>query len=592
MDGSGLIPPFKKYYPSIEDMDSVQLRFYRTLQRHLDRNSKVSVEGQVSYLFVYTYQLFAEIRKRNYAWLRKRLLELASMYEEEGNYQRYCMDWASDCLLAQRLVDRWLTEHQPPHPLRRDYREADRISVLSHLKRPIPVREWLFLYQQPRINKRCFDNSERFLEKVEEVLHEDEAENGTILGQIQRHLSPKERTDWYLFQGVPLRRLRCVVPRLVLNPPDSVRNKLAVLAREAENKLREELGLHRLKPLKPPRRRSEPIVAFRDGTVVHEKHMRWPWVHYPGFYGIFFAFAQSEDTGPVFCGCSKQAIENYFSTEVESIPTDELGWHRFYVSAKSQFPKAFEAGFQESQPGTIQDFVQNLPYRDGLCHECNQKAPTLRYCHEMYGTVFIQTYGWYVNKHRYDCGFDRNGNILPSKAVTEILEEQVVAAKEYQRTSQRGVTGNARTGDDEILDQYQEGLRRIEHFLENRVRRIFGHKPLGEAWTSETMLYHMVRDLYAPREVLFHHRPEFLKGLELDVFVPHLRVGIEYQGIQHYEPVAHWGGREILQATRARDERKRQLCIENGVRLLAVHYGESLTEEHIKQRIKEVLEAS
>ncbi len=215
MAESEQVPPSKTHDPSIKDMDSIQLRFYRTLQRHLDPNSKVSVEGQVSYLSICTYQSFAEVEKRKYAWLRRCLLDLASMYEEEENYQHHCMDRASDCLLAQRLVDRWLTEHQPPHPLQRDYREPDRISVLHRLKRPIPVREWLFLYEQPRINRSCLDNSDRFLKKVEKVLLEDEGENGIIPEEIQRHRSSeKQCIDWYLFQGVPLQRLRCAVPRI------------------------------------------------------------------------------------------------------------------------------------------------------------------------------------------------------------------------------------------------------------------------------------------------------------------------------------------------------------------------------------------
>ena len=109
---------------------------------------------------------------------------------------------------------------------------------------------------------------------------------------------------------------------------------------------------------------------------------------------------------------------------------------------------------------------------------------------------------------------------------------------------------------------------------------------------SEALLYRLVRDLYAPREVTFHYRPEFLEGLELDVYVPHLRLGIEYQGFQHFEPVEHWGGEDALEDVRERDRRKRRLCTKNGIRLLVIRHDEPLTEEHIKQLIDKVLGAS
>jgi len=33
---------------------------------------------------------------------------------------------------------------------------------------------------------------------------------------------------------------------------------------------------------------------------------------------------------------------------------------------------------------------------------------------------------------------------------------------------------------------------------------------------------------------LRHYRPDFLQGLELDIFIDELKIGMEYQGIQHF----------------------------------------------------------
>lgn len=48
---------------------------------------------------------------------------------------------------------------------------------------------------------------------------------------------------------------------------------------------------------------------------------------------------------------------------------------------------------------------------------------------------------------------------------------------------------------------------------------------------------------------------------------------IEYQGIQHYEPVGFGGdGNSVLFHTRQNDEIKRQWCCENGTSLLEIPY--------------------
>jgi hypothetical protein len=58
-----------------------------------------------------------------------------------------------------------------------------------------------------------------------------------------------------------------------------------------------------------------------------------------------------------------------------------------------------------------------------------------------------------------------------------------------------------------------------------------------------------------------NHRPDWLDGLELDFYIEELQVGIEVQGIQHYEytPWFH-GNYEAFLAQKDRDERKSNLC--------------------------------
>ena len=56
--------------------------------------------------------------------------------------------------------------------------------------------------------------------------------------------------------------------------------------------------------------------------------------------------------------------------------------------------------------------------------------------------------------------------------------------------------------------------------------------------------------------------------LFLDFYLPEYNIGIECQGLQHFKPIKWYGGDEVFEKTIKRDEIKRKLCEENGVKLL------------------------
>jgi hypothetical protein len=55
--------------------------------------------------------------------------------------------------------------------------------------------------------------------------------------------------------------------------------------------------------------------------------------------------------------------------------------------------------------------------------------------------------------------------------------------------------------------------------------------------------------------------------------VGELSIAIEYQGVQHDQPVDFLGGPEAFEKTKIRDARKRRLCKRNGVLLIEVRSG-------------------
>lgn len=60
--------------------------------------------------------------------------------------------------------------------------------------------------------------------------------------------------------------------------------------------------------------------------------------------------------------------------------------------------------------------------------------------------------------------------------------------------------------------------------------------------------------------------------LPFDFYIPKYNLCIEYDGIQHFQPVAHFGGEEQLKIQKRHDEIKDKYCKDNGIRLLRIKY--------------------
>ncbi len=112
---------------------------------------------------------------------------------------------------------------------------------------------------------------------------------------------------------------------------------------------------------------------------------------------------------------------------------------------------------------------------------------------------------------------------------------------------------------------------------ENMVREESGIPGVGQGWVSETQLFVEIRDAFAGHEVQQHASPAWLGRQHLDVYLPGIGVALEFQSLQHDQPVAFFGGQEAFEATLRRDARKRQLCRRHGVRLIYVRPGYDLS---------------
>ncbi len=136
----------------------------------------------------------------------------------------------------------------------------------------------------------------------------------------------------------------------------------------------------------------------------------------------------------------------------------------------------------------IKKRIENVKYKDKICHICTEKVPEYTYGSEMYYNSFVQRYLPY---------FYLNSKIL--------------------------------TGSIFSSDKQQEFETELREKLD------YPSAKRKNKWISETIVYKIVQEFFPNNEIIFHYRNKELNRLELDIFVPHIKLGIEYQGIQHFE---------------------------------------------------------
>lgn len=293
---------------------------------------------------------------------------------------------------------------------------------------------------------------------------------------------------------------------------------------------------------------------------------------YPGLYGWQIAY-QLPDRSVVFCSCFQEAWGCYFGyLQKEFSGNFKRAFSRF---AGSVNPEAVKAYFPDchvvNEPQIIDGkefFFRNrnvttpkldetfwkspgniFRFENKICEVCNGRTPKHYYCNQIYGSPFAQVYGAWIRAELIRQGYFQWPN---------------------------GVEATAR--------------RALWNESENKIRAIVGIPLIGEQFISETLLFKTVAYLLNDHEVIHHYRSDWLGRQELDIFVPSLKLAIEYQGEQHFKPVDAWGGKDALKEGRRRDAEKRRKCERAGVKLIYFDYTMELTEIFVARQIKKARE--
>lgn len=75
-------------------------------------------------------------------------------------------------------------------------------------------------------------------------------------------------------------------------------------------------------------------------------------------------------------------------------------------------------------------------------------------------------------------------------------------------------------------------------------------------WKNEFSLYMLIKSFFP--SAIYQYHTEWLEKQSLDIYIPEYKIGVEYQGIQHYEEIDVFNGECGLLQTQKRDKIKRE----------------------------------
>jgi hypothetical protein len=120
-------------------------------------------------------------------------------------------------------------------------------------------------------------------------------------------------------------------------------------------------------------------------------------------------------------------------------------------------------------------------------------------------------------------------------------------------------------------------------------------------WVKQGLVFDFLKELLPDQEMVWNSRPfEWLKSyklLEIDIWIPGLKLAIEYDGQQHFGPVRYAEEQTMEDAIKAyedlklRDQLKDTLIAqhpEDVHHFLRIKYDEPITKEHLAARLKEI----
>ena len=104
-------------------------------------------------------------------------------------------------------------------------------------------------------------------------------------------------------------------------------------------------------------------------------------------------------------------------------------------------------------------------------------------------------------------------------------------------------------------------------------------------WVNEYRLYRMIQQRVS--NAIYQYRADWLNAQSLDIYLPTRKIGIEYQGEQHYKSIDFFGGEDDYKYRMELDRIKKAKAAEQGITILYWSYETLINENSVDAFIKE-----
>ena len=132
------------------------------------------------------------------------------------------------------------------------------------------------------------------------------------------------------------------------------------------------------------------VVKFEEGLPL-------PYVKYE--YGNWIIeFGDGKGNFKV-CECFKESIDKHI--QYKKNEND-----KFY--GVDNWDENYKKGYLgDSYMNWYRRYIIGYTYQSNLCHRCNNTTPSIEYCNPMYGGKFKRTFGWYIERRKWENNFDK-----------------------------------------------------------------------------------------------------------------------------------------------------------------------------------------
>lgn len=103
-------------------------------------------------------------------------------------------------------------------------------------------------------------------------------------------------------------------------------------------------------------------------------------------------------------------------------------------------------------------------------------------------------------------------------------------------------------------------------------------------WKSEYLMFQLVKSYF--KDAVFQYKSDIFGKQSLDVYIPNIKLGFEYQGLQHYEAIDIFGGQKHFETQMKNDKKKKEICISNNIKLIEWKYNEPINKIVLDRKLK------